>query len=167
MRAHWFHGMMYEDNRSFCGELCVSRDKFNDPSEAYGHILNVNVNHFIIAPGHVMIDTSFPLSRSPSPVTLSEYYLKKGCTLLLVQLFVHSKYQFKSEYGQLVEKLKGLPVDYMIVPRVSSHALHPDMVRYFARKKTPFIIVNAEDREELDEVAWGWIAQAQSYRRIP
>ncbi|MCP3025864.1 hypothetical protein [Halobacillus sp. A5] len=167
MRAHWFHGIMYENNQSFYGELFVNKDKFLEPTEAYSHLLNMNVNKYVIAPGHVMLDISFPLSRSPSPEDLSYSYMKKGCTLLLVQFFINSRYQFKLEYKQLIEKLKNLHVDFMIVPRVSSQVLHPDIIRYFAKEKAPFIIVDAESLEQFDEVPWGWIAQAQSYRRIP
>ncbi|GGF09451.1 hypothetical protein GCM10010954_04870 [Halobacillus andaensis] len=167
MRAHWFHGTIYEDSHSFYGELFVDHDKFKDPSEAYGHILNVNVNKFIIAPGHVMLDTSFPLSRSPSHVSQCYEYMKKGCTLLLIQLFIYTRKHFKKEYEQMQNFLKDLPLDYMIVPRISSHVLHPEMIRYFALEKAPFIIVHAESTEQLEDVAWGWIAQAQSHRRIP
>ncbi|WP_173916304.1 hypothetical protein [Halobacillus sp. Marseille-Q1614] len=127
----------------------------------------MNVDQFVVTPGYVLLDKAEPVSRSPSPEDLCADYIRRGCTLLLVQPPVCSNNYYRQEYECLLEKLKGLPVDFMVVPSVDSQVLHAGMVRYFAREKCPFIIVETEDMDALEDVAWGWISQAQCYKRIP
>ncbi|MFC7060446.1 hypothetical protein [Halobacillus seohaensis] len=168
MGAYWFHGTMFEGDQTKYGELFVNGDKFNKPSQQLNEqVVNMGIDRFIVAPGQVMVDTCIPLSRSPSPLEDCTSYIKKGCTLLLVQQFIYTNRHYRMEYEQLVKKMSDLAIDFMIVPRISSHVLQPEMIRFYARQKSPFIIVSVENLEDLQDIPWGWMVQAQCNRRIP
>ncbi|WP_077621740.1 hypothetical protein [Sediminibacillus massiliensis] len=124
------------------------------------------VDGFWIGPGKVYVDMEEPVYFQANSKETVKSYIDRGCTLLLCQLPVYSSQHFKRKFYQFKEKLAYLPIDYMIVPRIPLPYLKTEQIRFFGRKRLPFIIVELATEKELWKVKWEWIQQAQSLSGI-
>lgn len=154
-----------EEWNSLC--LQVQNGKFTRNITATEGVKELIVHDFWVGPGKVYIDIEEPIYGKVDFETSAKKYIYRGCTLLLCQFPVKSKRNFKYRYGQFKRKLTYLPLDYMMVPRIPLSILNPDHVRFFGRRKVPFIIVEADNLTEFSKVKWEWIHQAQSFSGIP
>ncbi|CDQ19506.1 hypothetical protein SAMN05192559_104267 [Halobacillus karajensis] len=167
MGAYWFQGYVESDTGPYFSECTVNKDKFvrdRIGKESYKYMV---LDGFSISPGHVMLDRIHPIASSPSVKDTGNDYIKRGCTLLLTQHLVTSLRHYRAHYEYFLTLCKELPLDYMIVPVVPAKLLRPEMVRFFARKGSPFLCIEVGSRKEFDEVCWEWLAQAQSFKRMP
>ncbi|MFQ3542988.1 hypothetical protein Q7A53_02800 [Halobacillus rhizosphaerae] len=167
MGAYWFSSFMDEGEQFRFGELIVHEDHFIRDAIGQGHLRKMNSDGFIAAPGYVMVDYAAPISTSSSRITACEDYIRRGCTQLLIQHPVNSIRRYRTIYHSFLAELGQLPVDYMIVPVITSSLVTPDMIRFFARERCPFIQIELDTAVDLEEVAWEWLVQAQSLLRIP
>ncbi|KHE67336.1 hypothetical protein [Halobacillus sp. BBL2006] len=162
MGAYWFRdteGIKREV--SVCGEKFV-RDRVGDALYRF-----MDTTGFYVTPGHIMIDSKDPLEDADSLILKSEEYIKRGCTLLLIQHLVTSIRHYRELYDFFLEKLRGISVDYMILPVIEAKVVQPEMVRFFSRRGCPFLCIVVKSEAELVEVKWEWLVQAQSHKRIP
>ncbi|WP_028783028.1 hypothetical protein [Thalassobacillus devorans] len=167
MGAYYFYQRTWHKDEWMNKEVLVEEDRFVRRFLAASHPMELNVDAFHITPGYVMVDVATPLYPSADKMTLSFDYLKRGCTLLIVQLPIKTSHLFKEKYESFCRMLAGLPLDYMITPVVAPRLLTPAMVRFFGMQKVPFILFEGTDEKVYEEVAWEWLAQAQSYSRTP
>ncbi|UOQ93574.1 hypothetical protein MUO14_00765 [Halobacillus shinanisalinarum] len=167
MGAYWFNVHTLKGNQALTRQISVYQQRFSKRTLWINDFKQMDVTGFIATPGHVMLDLDKPLSRSPSPILDCQQYIQKGCTLLLIQFPIKTSFHFKSMYQQFIEQFRYLPIDYMIVPTISPLAITQEMVRYFSRQSCPFILIDVEDEQGLDEPAWDWVVQAQALKRIP
>ncbi|ARI77258.1 hypothetical protein [Halobacillus mangrovi] len=162
MGAYWFR-----NNSSTCEEWTVCEEKFVRDRVGSGSYWQMNTNGFYVSTGHIMVDLNVSLETSDSPISEAEEYIKRGCTLLLIQHLVTSIRHFRELYDTFLERLDGLPIDFMVIPVIKAMAVKPEMVRYFSRRGCPFLCVVVNSQDELAEVKWEWLVQAQSHKRIP
>ncbi|MGP4060077.1 hypothetical protein [Halobacillus sp. H74] len=167
MGAYWFQANVEEDIGPVFRELTVCEGKFVRDRIGSHRYKNLVLDNFVVAPGHVMIDTQEPLADCVLPEKTAENYIKRGCTLLLIQHLVTSLRHYREHYDHFLQKFKQLPLDYMILPVVPVKWLRPELIRFFARKGSPFLCIEVQSREELEGVCWEWLTQAQAYKRIP
>ncbi|WP_163526226.1 hypothetical protein [Halobacillus ihumii] len=167
MGAYWFYVQTLKGTQAITRQISVSQQHFTKRSSRNYECKQMDATGFVATPGYVMLDLDTPLSQSPSLIEDSQRYVQKGCTLLLIQFPIHSSFHFKVIYQQFVKQFKYLPIDYMFVPTIKPQSITQEMVRYFARESCPFILIDSEDEDELKEVAWDWLVQAQSHKRIP
>ncbi|MBM7552472.1 hypothetical protein [Thalassobacillus pellis] len=167
MGAYYFYQHTWNNENWRKKELMVEEGLFVRRFRPAQSPFELNLDAFHVAPGFVFVDIAYPLYTSLAKVQLGEEYMKRGCTLLIVQLPIRSSLQYKNKYEAFLQQLKELPVDYMVAPVIPPQILQPAMVRYFGLMKCPFILFEADKARELKEVAWEWLAQAQGYSRIP
>ncbi|MYL71195.1 hypothetical protein GLW00_10040 [Halobacillus litoralis] len=167
MGAYWFQGYVENEKGPCFSECTVKEKKFvRDRTGKEAFTLMV-VDGFHVSPGHVMLDQKEPLALSPSVTDTGNRYIKRGCTLLLTQHLVTSLRHYRNQYDHFLNRCQSLPIDYMVIPVVPAKMLRPEMVRFFARKGSPFLCVEVQSAGELIDVCWEWIAQAQGYKRMP
>ncbi|RWZ60274.1 hypothetical protein EQV77_02990 [Halobacillus fulvus] len=130
-------------------------------------MMEMNVDDFVVEPGYVMMDVHERIETSSCIITSVEAYIKRGCTLLLVQHLVTSLCWYREQYEQFLERIQSPGLEYMIIPVVPVHLLKPEVVRFFSRKGCPFLCVKVSNADDLFAVKWEWIVQAQGYKRIP
>ena len=167
MGAYYFYQRTWHKENWVNKEVLVEDDCFVRKFLSSSHPIELNVDAYHVTPGYVMLDHSAPLYSSVDKKKLSLDYLIRGCTLLLVQLPITTTHLFKQKYHSFLHMLAGLPMDYMISPVVAPRLLTPAMVRFFGLRKAPFILVELHTEKDMKNVAWEWLAQAQSYTRIP
>ncbi|UOQ42718.1 hypothetical protein MUN89_12130 [Halobacillus salinarum] len=167
MGAYCFSTFLEEEDQCKIGELTVNKDRFVREVIGQAKVGKMNSEGFFVSPGHVMIDFNSPVWCSSSIQDTCEHYIQRGCTLLLLQHPVSSIRRFRADYAAFLEQLPKLPVDFMIVPVIPSAFVKPDMVRFFAKEGCPFIQIELDSAEDVQDVPWGWLTQAQSYKRIP
>lgn len=167
MGAYWFQGYVENEAGVHFTELTVCEDKFVRDRVGKFPYKSMVVDDFAVAPGHVMVDCHEPIAHSAAPEVTSEEYIKRGCTLLLIQHLVTSLRHYRAHYDHFLARLARLPLDYMVLPVIPAKLIRPEMVRFFARKGCPFLCVEVHSLEEMSEVCWEWVVQAQSYKRVP
>ncbi len=67
MGAYSFAEKFLFNDRNFHCHLFVQLNKFSKNTKSYEKAAQYNMDRFIIISGHVISDTRFPLSRSPTP----------------------------------------------------------------------------------------------------
>ncbi|QHT46863.1 hypothetical protein M662_10290 [Bacillus sp. SB49] len=168
MGAYWFSGYVKRaKGPPEQEEWAVNQAKFTKNRTGPLSYRQLDVKDFLITPGRVRIDREERIETSSSPYATAESYIKRGCTLLLTQHLVTSLRHYKVQYEQFLKKLRKLPVNFMVLPVVPVKLLRPEVIRFFSRKGSPFLCIRIKSREELLDVCWEWIVQAQSYRRMP
>ncbi|MBH0229580.1 hypothetical protein [Halobacillus yeomjeoni] len=165
MGAYWFK--VEKDSQELFEEWTVYGQKFVRDRVGQEHYMYMDLSTFDVTPGLVFMDINHPLEGSPHPHQTAEEYIKRGCTLLLIQHLVSSIRHYREVYDSLLKKLEGLPLDYMIIPTVPAKIVRPEMVRYFARKGCPFLCIEVNNVTDFAHVSWEWLAQAQGHKRIP
>ncbi|MFS1518168.1 hypothetical protein V1503_17200 [Bacillus sp. SCS-151] len=124
--------------------------------------LKMNVNSFIVTPGHVMLDlslsTSLPFQLFKQH--LRTHFLMKGCTTILVICKIPYENQLINELNKVRGNLVNSPIDYYIGVQISLKTLTPSFVRACKRNKIPVILVEIEHEDDLFDVQWGWIREA-------
>ncbi|WP_226579321.1 hypothetical protein [Halobacillus litoralis] len=167
MGAYWFQGLIEDDSESGFREFTVLKDKFvrdRIGRESYKYMA---LDGFRVTAGHVMMDRKEPLASSSTRMKTAENYIKRGCTLLLIQHLVTSLRHFRAHYDHFLNNLQWMPLDYMIIPVIPGKWVRPEMIRFFARKGSPFLCIEVQSKEELSGICWEWIVQAQAYKRMP
>lgn len=167
MGAYWFQGYVEQDTGPGFSERTVYQEKFVRDRIGKEPYKNMVLENFYVTPGRVLVDRKEPIATSDSPKLSAEDYIKRGCTLLLIQHLVTSLRHYRAHYDHFLESLEELPLDYMVIPVVPAKRLRPELVRFFARRGSPFLCVEVESGEELSKVCWEWVAQAQGYKRMP
>lgn len=167
MGAYWFRTNMEGVEKTALHELTVTQNHFTQNRTGAIPYLQMNTEGFVVTPGQVMMDVVEPLENAPSLKTTAETYIKRGCTLLIIQHLVNSLCHFRKHYDTFLTELCGLPVDYMIAPIIPAPIVRPEMIRFFSRRGCPFLCIQVEKKEELSSIKWEWIVQAQSYKRMP
>lgn len=167
MRAYWFRIEVDEEQRASPEEWTVCGEKFVRGRIGFKKYMYMETAGFTVTPGHILFDTNDSLEESSFPIKSAEDYIKRGCTLLLIQHLVTSIRHYREQYAFLLKKLEGIPLDYMVVPVIPAKVVKPEMVRYFARKGCPFLCIEVTSVSDLNEVRWEWLVQAQGHKRTP
>ncbi|WP_138416983.1 hypothetical protein [Aquibacillus sediminis] len=128
----------------------------------------MDVSPFWVGPGKVYVDLDDPVYRQQDYQSSIKKYIYRGCTLLLCQLPISSRYGLKQKFSQFKQQLSLVsPIDFMIVPRIPASKLAVEHIKFFGKEKVPFILVEADDVDELKQVKWEWIQQYQSFSGTP
>ncbi|SDJ67551.1 hypothetical protein [Sediminibacillus albus] len=168
MGVYYFYSEFFFDENSWNTQsVSVENEKFARELCGKGNAMELNTDHFWVGPGKVYLDYEEPVYYQTSPENTIKKFIYRGCTLLLCQMPVLSHTNYKEKFNQFKKQLSGMAIDYMIVPRLPVSILKPDLVRYFGRKRLPFILLDANNEQELKEVKWEWIQQAQGLTQIP
>lgn len=147
--------------------LGVRDGKWIQPYKLNRETMTINMDRFWISPGKVHIDLQFPLYQTEFQSALVRRYMFRGTTLLIVQCPISSSRNMAKEFQMMKHRLDGLGIDYMIAPLVSVNKLTPEMIRFFGNERVPFVLFQAETKEDILNKMWGWIAQAQDPSFIP
>ncbi|SFF61775.1 hypothetical protein SAMN05216353_103125 [Halobacillus alkaliphilus] len=167
MGAYSFSAYVEKEGGGEVEERLVYGEKFvrnHSGSKPYVHM---NTDGFFVTPGYVMLDNFEPISFSSTPEETAGNYIKRGCSLLLIQHLVTSIRHYRQLYDEFLNKLSGIPVNYMVVPVINAKLIKAEMVRFFARKGCPFLCIEVDLINDLKNVSWEWLVQAQAYKRIP
>ncbi|WP_186577797.1 hypothetical protein [Aquibacillus kalidii] len=168
MGDYFFYSDFIYDNGEWTSKcLQIQEGKFTRFLSSKSTVRELNVEQFWVGPGKVYVDLEEPVFNQVDMETTVSKYIYRGCTLLLCQFPLKSRRNFKNRFLQFKNKLARLPLDYMIVPRIPISLLHPDQIRFFGRRKVPFIILELDNIDDLLNVKWEWIEQAQSFTGIP
>jgi hypothetical protein len=158
----WSEQGFETQNIYFTKELIVPSHYIN-----WLHKRKIDANGLWLGPGKVMLDLDFPLRDHKTRDHHVRKYLYRGCSLLISILDLERKLNWRSLFHSYVHELKGLAIDYMVVPKVNIKHLTPDMIRFFGLQKVPFILVELTNGNDLDQVKWGWLKQMQMISKIP
>lgn len=156
VRNNWEPLHLGVQNERWCKRLDMGKD-----------VMELVTEPFWIGPGKTYVDLEYPLYNAPYRTALLRRYIYRGCTLIITQLPIESKLHMKDKWESYKQNLKGMAIDYMIAPRISLKRLDPEMIRYFGRRKVPFILVEVEDEQSLLSKKWDWINQAQGHSFLP
>lgn len=168
MEVYYFYSNYVFDDGNWKSEsVNVEEGRFIRTLSNKRSTLEMDVSNLWIGPGKVYLDTEDPLYAQLDYENVVNKYIYRGCTLLICQMPVKNKSTYRNDFMKFKRNLTSLAVDYMIAPRIPAGTLQPDHVRYFARKKVPFLLVEAFTNEELINVKWQWIKDAQSLTGIP
>ncbi|MGP4075316.1 hypothetical protein [Halobacillus sp. K22] len=167
MGAYWFSAYVEKEGGGERGEWLVCGEKFVRNRAGTKPYVRMNTDGFIAMPGYVMLDILEPISFSSTPEDTAENYIKRGCSLLLIQHLVTSLRDYRHHYDEFLNKISGIPVNYMVVPVINAKLVKAEMVRFFARKGCPFLCIDVDSTQDLKDVSWDWLVQAQAHKRIP
>jgi hypothetical protein len=139
------------------GKITSIRDSF--PRYSF---MKMNAEDYIMAPAQVMYDPAPPLDR---PFSEQKSYfinemLMKGMTSFLTFAEVRQESRLFSRIKTVKSSLISSPADYVIAVKVPARLLSPSFIRKCRKEKIPAVFVEAESKEELSAVPWGWIREA-------
>lgn len=124
--------------------------------------LRMDVSSFVLTPGHVMLDLSFPLDLNFSK--FKEYFQKKflqhGCTTVLIGCHVEYEREILEKINALRVRLLNCPIDYYLCVKIPQRALTSSFVRQCKKRKIPALFVEIDNEEKLEKIEWGWIREA-------
>ncbi|MCC3358335.1 hypothetical protein [Bacillus sp. REN16] len=131
--------------------------------------MKTNLSQYLLTPGHVMMNYSFTKEHSFQSFKkeMTENYLKKGCTTLLVMSDVKNENEIANSLKNTRHFLLNSPVDYYVGIRIPLEILTPSFLIACRRKKIPAIIVTIKKVEDLYKVPWGWIRESYHSYQIP
>ncbi|WP_010284168.1 hypothetical protein [Bacillus timonensis] len=131
--------------------------------------MKTNLSQYLLTPGHVMVNYSFSkeLSFQSFKKEMTEKYLQKGCTTLLVINDVKHENELVQSLKKTRHYLLNSPIDYYLGIRIPLESLTPSLLVACRRKKIPVIIVTIEKLDELHKVPWGWIRESYHSYQIP
>ncbi|MDR4888705.1 hypothetical protein RGU12_14415 [Fredinandcohnia sp. QZ13] len=131
--------------------------------------MKTNLSQYLLTPGHVMINYSFTKEYSFQSFKkeMTENYLRKGCTTLLVISDVKNEHEIAQSLNSTKHFLLNSPIDYYLGIRIPLESLTPSFLVACRRKKIPVIIVTINKVEDLFNVPWGWIRESYHSYRIP
>ncbi|MDC3415370.1 hypothetical protein [Aquibacillus salsiterrae] len=168
MGSYFFYSdYVYNHNDWTSKSIQVESCSFTNNIKGDTRVSEMDISNFWVGPGKVYVDVEQPLHNKIDLPRLSNRYIFKGCTLLLCQLPIRSKTVFQQSFSKFKQVLSDLPIDHMIVPKIPLSMISLEHIRFFGRKKVPFILLEIEDVEELKKQKWQWIQQAQSFSNIP
>ncbi|MBB6452213.1 hypothetical protein HNQ94_000658 [Salirhabdus euzebyi] len=169
MKTFYFENLnVYSDERwekkniYFTSDLFVPKHYINRLEER-----KIEVDQFWMSPGKVYVDIEYPLTDQKLQRHHVRQYLYKGCSLIISVFDLRRNMKWKQDFQCYIESLRGIPIDYMVVPKVNVKYLTVDMIRYFGIKKVPFILVDIHKKEDINDIKWGWLRQMQCVMRIP
>ncbi|MBM7569834.1 hypothetical protein [Aquibacillus albus] len=164
---YFYNDYVYNDGKWTSKCIQIQDGKFARDLKGSANIKQMETDQFWVGPGKVYVDVEMPLFKANDKERIVKQYIYRGCTLLLCQLPIKSKNNFEQIFYHFRDALDGLPIDYMIVPKIPSTIISPEHVRFFGRKKMPFLILNLQNMEDLFRISWEWMEQSQSFSRIP
>ncbi|MRH42409.1 hypothetical protein GH741_06895 [Aquibacillus halophilus] len=168
MGVYYFRSdYVFEEDKWISKSIQVENERIVITQINKQRTIEMNVDKFWIGPGKVYIDYEEPLYDRKFVDNTVNKYIYRGCTLLICQLPIRSYIHFKRKFEQFREHLSSLPIDYMIVPRIPTHLLQPDIIKFFGTKKMPFVLIDTNSKHELLKVKWEWLESAQYFSGIP
>lgn len=131
--------------------------------------MKTNLSQYLLTPGHVMINYSFSKEHSfqSFKMEMTENYLRKGCTTILVINDVKNENELVHSLKKTRNYLLNSPIDYYLGIRIPLESLTPSLLVACRRKKIPVIIVTIEKMDDLNKVPWGWIRDSYHSYQIP
>ncbi len=131
--------------------------------------MKTNLSQYLLTPGHVMMNYSFTKEHSFQSFKkeMTENYLSKGCTTLLVMSDVKNENEIADSLKNTRHFLLNSPIDYYLGIRIPLESLTPAFLVACRRKKIPVIIVTINKVDDLYKVPWGWIREAYHSYQIP
>ncbi|MFS0863569.1 hypothetical protein [Fredinandcohnia sp. 179-A 10B2 NHS] len=128
-----------------------------------------NLSKYLLTPGHVMLNYSFSKEHSflSFKEEITETYLKKGCTTLLVLSDLQHERELNSTIKNTKHYLLNCPIDYYLGIRIPLKSLTSSLLIACRRKKIPIVIVTIENVEDLYHIPWGWIRESYHSYQIP
>jgi hypothetical protein len=160
-----------KDNRVITCSILIKNQRVDYMKENLKRLsfMKTNLSQYLLTPGHVMINYSFSKGHSfqSFKMEVTEKYLKKGCTTLLVISDVKSERELADSLKNTRHYLLNSPIDYYLGIRIPLEALTPSIIVACRRKKIPVIIVTIEKVDDLYKVPWGWIRESYHSFQIP
>ncbi|MEH7380778.1 hypothetical protein V7138_09890 [Bacillus sp. JJ1533] len=131
--------------------------------------MKTNLSQYLLTPGHVMMNYSFAQEQSFQSFKkeMTENYLRKGCTTLLVVSDVKNEKEIPNRLKNTRHFLLNSPVDYYLGIRVPLESLTPSFLVACRRQKIPVIIVTIKKLDDVYKVPWGWIRESYHSYHIP
>ncbi|MEH7236574.1 hypothetical protein [Bacillus sp. JJ1562] len=131
--------------------------------------MKTNLSQYLLTPGHVMMNYSFTKEQSFQSFKneMTENYLQKGCTTLLVMSDVKHENEIANTLKKTRHYLLNTPIDYYLGIRIPLESLTPAFLVECRRKKIPVIIVTINKVDDLYKVPWGWIRESYHSYQIP
>lgn len=131
--------------------------------------MKTNLSHYLLTPGHVMVNYTFSKKKSfqSFKTEITENYLKKGCTTMLVISDVNTEREIIPTLKNTRHYLLNSPIDYYLGIRIPLESLTPPFLVTCRRNKIPVIIVTIDKVEDLYKIPWGWIRESYHSYQIP
>jgi len=126
------------------------------------NFVRMDLSKFLLTPGHVMMNfslaTHMPFQRYKEYI--SENYLRKGCTTLLVICSVLRVREIEDVVKRTKSYMLNSPIDFYIGLQIPLKLLTPTVIRICKRLNIPIVIVEIDDEKKLATMPWGWIKEA-------
>jgi hypothetical protein len=123
--------------------------------------MKLNLSGFKLQPGYVMADFSINSIETEEHLTDRLTRLtEKGCTTMLTTFSINYEREFSNHLKTLRQLLRTSTIDYVIGLSLPVKKLTPSLIRKCQRDKLPFVLVDVYNEDELDEVTWEWIRNA-------
>ncbi|WP_449536738.1 hypothetical protein [Ferdinandcohnia sp. Marseille-Q9671] len=131
--------------------------------------MKTNLSQYLLTPGHVMVNYSFSSEHSFQTFKkkMTEDYLRRGCTTLLVISDSKNENDLAHSLKSTRHNLLNSPIDYYVGIRIPLGSLTPSLLVACRRKKVPVIIVSIENIDDLHTIPWGWIRESYHAYQIP
>ncbi|MDC3413045.1 hypothetical protein NC797_09720 [Aquibacillus sp. 3ASR75-11] len=168
MEAYSFYSKYVWENGEWKSRLFHVEDgKFTRSIRTKSMEMRLNVDSFWLGPGKVYVDSEEPVYYQLDYQNTVKKFMYRGCTLLLCQLPVINTSNYRKDFFHYIDHLKNMPIDHMIVPIIPAPILKDEHIRFFGRQKVPFLLIETSSQEDLLNIKWEWIQQAQSFSRMP
>lgn len=145
-----------EQQKSFCitGDTVVYTHSHFD----YYSYLRMNIDNFIISPGHVMID--FSLNTIVDFLQFKErmkQLLRSGCTTVITAVDISYEANFLTQLKKGKHSLINSSIDFVVGGRIPLSKLTPTIIRSCRKHKVPILFVEINEETDLRVVQWQWI----------
>jgi hypothetical protein len=121
----------------------------------------VTLQNFQLLPALVMADCSlYQNAKDGTLLQALDELVKKGCTTVITAFPMYYEREFEVGLDYIRDMLKISYLDYCIGLSIPIHKLTPSIIRMCQRKKLPFIMLEIEHPEEINNIVWEWIRDA-------
>ncbi|MEH7224294.1 hypothetical protein V7112_10860 [Bacillus sp. JJ1566] len=160
-----------KDNKVVTCSILIKNQRIDYMKENLKRLsfMKTNLSQYLLTPGHVMMNYSFTKEQSFQTFKkeMTEGYLQKGCTTLLVMSDVKNENEIAISLKNTRHFLLNSPIDFYLGVRIPIESLTPSFLVACRRKKIPVIIVTINKMDDLYKVPWGWIRESYHSYQIP
>lgn len=156
--------VLKHDNKIKTYSLLVKNNKISfmkDCNQSIENYFSMNLSHYILTPGHVMVDFNMQtMDFSQFKTYITNKLINRGCTTLMSVFSIENEREFHDRLKEARARLLNSPIDYYLALQLPLEKLTPSIVRKCKRNKIPAIFIEIENVEVFKTHPWGWIRDA-------